>query len=270
LKDSIIREQQDRAYVDFFKLAELRRRWNVFTDIPWDELDLSKASAATLLAVEHSCAEEMYLPDYSSNATALFRRDFGPAWFQACWSYEESKHSLVLREYLLHSGLRSREQIVAFETEVLAVKWRLPFATSRQMYCYGAIQEAATFLGYKTLKDRAIAANDRVLGAIFTFISRDEAAHAGFYRTLLGIEFSADRTGTIADLAYVISEFKMPGDGIIPNYKEKLRSSGMGLTPRSFLENVLLPTLKTLGTSWREMKAALPERAMSNGGLAIA
>jgi acyl-[acyl-carrier-protein] desaturase len=252
LKDSIIREQQDRAYVDFFKLAELRRRWNVFTDIPWDELDLSKASAATLLAVEHSCAEEMYLPDYSSNATALFRRDFGPAWFQACWSYEESKHSLV------------------FETEVLAVKWRLPFATSRQMYCYGAIQEAATFLGYKTLKDRAIAANDRVLGAIFTFISRDEATHAGFYRTLLGIEFSADRKGTIADLAYVISEFKMPGDGIIPNYKEKLRSSGMGLTPRSFLENVLLPTLKTLGTSWREMKAALPERAMSNGGLAIA
>jgi acyl-[acyl-carrier-protein] desaturase len=266
----IIREQQDRAYLDFFKLAESRRRWNLFNDVPWDELDLSKASQANLLAVEHSCAEEMYLPDYSSNAIALFRRDFGPAWFQSCWSYEESKHSLVLRQYLIQSGLRTYDQMVAFETEVLSVKWKMPFTTSRQMYCYGAIQEAATFLGYKTLKNRAIAEDDKVLGAIFTFISRDEAAHAGFYRTLLGIEFSADRKGTIADLAYVISEFKMPGDGIIPNYKQKLRSSGMGLTPRSFFENVLLPTLKTLGTSWKEMKAALPQRGFPGGVLALA
>jgi hypothetical protein len=93
-----------------------------------------------------------------------------------------------------------------------------------------------------------------VLEAIFSYVSRDEAAHAGFYRAMIQLELSEDRDGTIADLAHVISRFKMPGDGLIPNYQERLRTSGAGISTRLFVEHGLLPTLRTLGTSRNELK----------------
>jgi acyl-[acyl-carrier-protein] desaturase len=80
--------------------------------------------------------------------------------------------------------MRSASQFSRFEDAIFARKWRLPFATRRQMACYGALQEAATFLAYKAQKDQAIRDGDKVLEAIFALVSRDEAAHAGFYREI--------------------------------------------------------------------------------------
>jgi acyl-[acyl-carrier-protein] desaturase len=59
-----------------------------------------------------------------------------------------------------------------------------------------------------------------VLQAIFTLVSRDEAAHAAFYRAMVRIELDADRAATIADLALVIAQFQIPGKGLIPEYRE--------------------------------------------------
>ena len=129
------------------------------------------------------------------------------------------------------------------------------------MFCYGALQEAATYLAYKAQKDTAAREGDTVLQTIFSYLSRDEAAHAGFYRAMITLELSEDRSGTLADLAYVISRFKMPGDGLIPNYQERLRGSGAGISTRRFLEHGLLPTLRTLGTSRAELKTALRKQA---------
>lgn len=245
-----------RAYLEFFESAERKRRWNVFDDIPWESLDHSKLSAMKGLAVETFCAEELYLPDYTAGGIELTREIFGLAWFQACWSYEESKHGLVFREYLNRSELRSSAELAALEDSVAAKRWKLPFTTYRQMSCYGALQEAATYLAYKAQKDRAALEGDLVLEAIFKYVSRDEAAHAGFYRTVVEIEMAADRAGTLLDLAHVIAHFKMPGEGLIPNYQERLRTSGAGISTRSFVQHGLLPMLRTLGTSRAELSAA--------------
>jgi acyl-[acyl-carrier-protein] desaturase len=250
-----------RSYLEFFEVAERKRRWNVFDDIPWEQLDRSKNSDQKAVCIETFCAEELYLPDYSCNGIRLSRSVFGAAWFQACWSYEESKHGLVFREYLTRSGMRSPVQFAAFEDQISSKVWSLPFRTHRQMACYGAIQEAATYLAYKAQKDKAQREGDPVLQTIFSFVSRDEAAHAGFYRTMIELELSEDRVGTIADLAYVISQFKMPGDGLIPDYQERLRSSGAGISTRLFLEHGLLPMLRTLGTGRAELKTALRRTA---------
>jgi acyl-[acyl-carrier-protein] desaturase len=193
--------------------------------VPWEALDSSIGSEQKAARIEVFCAEELYLPDYSAGGVELTRSMFGAAWFQACWSYEESKHGLVFREYLTRSGLRSEAEMAHFEERVLSKVWRLPFQTRRQMACYGALQEAATFLAYKAQKDRAASEGDKVLEAIFFFLSRDEAAHAGFYCTAVELELDEDRNDTLADLAFVIANFKMPGDGLIPDYQERLRVS---------------------------------------------
>ena len=254
---SSMRERFYRAYLEFFETAERKRRWNMFDDVPWEALDRTTNSEQKAVCIETFCAEELYLPDYSANGIELTRSIFGAAWFQTCWSYEESKHGLVFREYLIRSGLRSETQFAAFEEGIFSKTWRLPFKTRRQMACYGALQEVATYVAYKAQKDKAAWEGDKVLKAIFSHVSRDEAAHAGFYRAVIELEMAEDRLGTLADLAYVIAHFKMPGDGLIPDYQDRLRTSGAGISPRTFMERGVLPTLRTLGTSRAELKNAM-------------
>lgn len=246
-----------RLYLDFLEIAETKRRWNIFNDIPWDKLDAGHASEANAQSVELFCSEEMYVPDYSANGLQMVRSIFGSAWFQTCWAFEESKHGLVFREYLTRSGLRTEEDFAALESSVFANVWKLPFETPRRMACYGALQEGATYIAYKIQRDKAVAAGDKVLEAIFFCVGRDEAAHGGFYRGIVELELVQDRAGTIADLAHVLSNFKMPGDGLIPNYRQKLQSSGAGISPRIFLERVVSPLLTTLQVGRDEMKSAM-------------
>ncbi len=84
---------------------------------------------------------------------------------------------------------------------------------------------------------------------------------------MIEIEMDEDRVGTLSDLAYVIANFKMPGDGLIPDYHENLRIGGGGISPRMFLTRAVFPLLKQLDTSRDELKSAsaavLPLRAAS-------
>jgi acyl-[acyl-carrier-protein] desaturase len=254
-----------RAYMEFFETAERKRRWNLFDYVPWDKLSPSTNTEERAIRIETYCAEEMYLPDYTAVGNEMLRGVFGLAWFQNAWSYEESRHGLVFREYLIRSGLRTQEQFDKLETDVFSRRWKAPFETRRQMSCYGALQESATYLAYRAQKDRAELERDKTLEAIFFLVSRDEAAHAGFYREMIAIEMSEDRVGTLADLAHVIANFKMPGDGLIPHYHEHLKVGEGGISPRQFLTRAVLPLLKQLGTTRDELKrataAAVPLRA---------
>jgi acyl-[acyl-carrier-protein] desaturase len=255
-----MRNSAYRIYLDFLETAERKRRWSVFDDIPWDKLDSSKATEASAQCVEIFCSEELYVPDYGSKGLEMVRAMFGMAWFQTCWAFEESKHGLVFREYLTRSGLRSEAELASLEAGVFSRSWKLPYETPRQMACYGALQEGATYVAYRAQKDRARSADDKVLEAIFHFVGRDEAAHGGFYRAILELELLRDRNGTVADLAYVLSTFKMPGDGLIPDYRQRLRTSGAGIGPRTFLEHVVSPLLTTLEINRQELKQSVKER----------
>jgi acyl-[acyl-carrier-protein] desaturase len=254
VKDSVFRERVYRIYLDFLRSAQTKRRWSVFNDIPWELLDPAKAGQQTIRAVEHTCTEEMYLPDYGSKVMQLLRAQVGHAWFWANWIYEESLHGLALREYLLRSGNYSNETMTEFETQLYASEWSLPFTSVCQMTCYGALQETATYLGYRVLRDRASEAGDRVLETIFSLIGRDEASHAGFYRSLLALEMERDRNRTLDDIAYVIPRFKMPGDGLVPNYSKRLEAAGLPNDTLWYTEKVVIPTLMAAGTSWQQLR----------------
>src|ERR1700689_1560814 len=162
-----------RAYVDFFAVAGPKRRLNLFDDVPWDTLSRDANTEQRAIRIETYCAEEMFLSDYTAASNELLRGVFGLAWFQAAWSFEESRHGLVFREYLLRSGMRTQAQFDKFEIDVFGRTWKAPFATRRQMSCYGALQESATYLAYRAQKDRAELESDAPLEAIFFLLSRD-------------------------------------------------------------------------------------------------
>ncbi|HLI80439.1 MAG TPA: acyl-ACP desaturase [Candidatus Binataceae bacterium] len=255
ISDRVKRTQYYRAAMDFLETAERKRDWKIFDDIPWDKIDPSKNSDQKSIRIETFCAEEMYLPDYASHGARMTRELYGASCFQARWSFEESRHGLVFREYLLRSGMRSEDEIESLEAMVFAGEWVPPFPTVRQMSCYGALQEGATYTAYKAQKERAELEGDLVLKAIFANVASDEAAHAGFYRKLVEIELAADHGATVRDFAHVLANFKMPGDGLIPHYHERLRVGGGGITARQFMEGVVLSTLRSLGITRAELKS---------------
>jgi acyl-[acyl-carrier-protein] desaturase len=257
------REAVYREYMEFFELAEKNRRWSVFTDVPWDELDEKSYDSQAALCAETFVGVESYLPDYVSGGINCVRDMFGQAWFSANWGYEESKHALALREYLVRSGQRTKQQMLDYEKAILSQRWQLPFQTPRQMTFYGVVQEQATFMMYK--HQRALAQNrgDLVLDTIYGFIARDEAAHADFYRKVTALELEDDREGAIKDMAFVFANFQMPGKDLVPDYDsrtEVMRQTG-GVDRTVFLKEVWFPTLKRLGVTREEVtKASLSLR----------
>jgi acyl-[acyl-carrier-protein] desaturase len=251
-----VREQAHRAYLDFAETAHRKRAWSVFDDVPWDRLIEDQRDEQKAIRIETFCAEEMYLPDFSRHGVELARSSMPFAWFQIQWSQEESRHGLALREYLLRSGLRSQAEFEAFWMPTFAQPWNLPFSTLRQMVAYGALQESATFRAYNAQRLRCEEEGDVVLQSIFSLLARDEAAHAGFYRTVLEFELEEDRASTLRDIAFVLANFRMPGQGLIPEYEARLRAGEGGITTRTFVKHVLLTTLRSLGIERSELRAA--------------
>ena len=260
LEDKIYKE-----YLAFFEKAERERRWNVFTDIPWDKVN-KEASEDLALCAETFCSVEMYLPDYVSKGINIVRPYFGQAWFQANWGYEESKHSLALMTYLLKSGKRTEEQIHDLQTRIFEKKWDLPFNTPRQMTFYGCVQEMATFVIYVKHRERAGVEKDECLRGIYDVVARDEIAHCRFYQQVIKLLLEDDREGTLADMAHVFANFKMPGVDLVPEYDARiLKMREAGVDRSVFIQKVYLPILKYLNVSRHEMltaqRAALSTRA---------
>jgi acyl-[acyl-carrier-protein] desaturase len=237
-----------RELIKYLKLAEEKRRWNLFKDIPWSEAN-PETTDTLAHCVETFCSVETYLPDFTSKLLSMIRRSRGRAWFHVNWGYEESKHSMTLETWLLASGHRTEEQREELEKILLQAEWELPFDHPRQMVCYTMIQELATFWNYRNLEKMAADQGDLALVTALRVISVDERVHYNFFRNCVKEWMKHDDRGTVEDLKYVFDNFTMPGNSQIPNYDEAARILAMtGIYgPREYVKLVKNPILEDLG-----------------------
>ena len=236
-----------RELLKYLYMAEQKRRWNPFTDIPYDHAN-PDSSQTLAQCVETFCAVEMYLPDFTSKMLHMIRRSRGRSWFHINWGYEESKHSLTLEGWLLASGHRTEEQRQAVEASLSTLEWELPFDHPRQMVCYTMVQELATFWNYRNLEKIAAKEKDLALVTGLRIISVDERVHYNFFRNTVKEWMKWDEAGTIADLKYVFDNFTMPGKTQIPGYDEAakvLAKTGI-YGPREYIKLVKNPILEDL------------------------
>jgi acyl-[acyl-carrier-protein] desaturase len=251
---SSLSERVYSRYMSFFEEAERTRRWNVFNDVPWDLAESSPKDPVLAMCAETFCGVEMYLPDYVAQGINVVRDSFGQAWFSANWGYEESKHTLALREYLLRTGQRTAEQLREYEQAILGKRWNKPFTTARQMTIYGIIQELTTFIIYKKHKRFAKEKGDELLAAIYARIARDEIAHSGFYSDVTQLELQEDPEGTKHDLAFVFKHFTMPAHDLVPDYPSRIElMRSVGIDRGVFIREVWLPVLKRLGLTRHDL-----------------
>jgi acyl-[acyl-carrier-protein] desaturase len=256
-----------QLFRDFFDRAEKKRRWNLRDDIPWQQCNphLNPAIADVL---ETFCAVELYLPDYLSKAMPQVRHCRGRAWMYATWGYEESKHSMVMEEWLLRSGHRTEEQMADLDSTVFAHEWNLPHDNSRAMVCYAMIQELATWLHYNNLRKVVGPTGDPALHRLLTFIAVDERAHFDFFVRLVQLYLEEDREGTLEQLRRVLNGFAMPAVHMLSGSQrriEQVRALHL-FSEDLLLHEVIDPCLARLGLT----RADLRRRNSSRSIMALA
>jgi acyl-[acyl-carrier-protein] desaturase len=251
-----------RLYRDFFDKAERRRRWSIRDDIPWDQCNKGLYPAVADV-VESFCAVELYLPDYTSKILPVVRSSRGRTWFYANWGYEESKHSLALADWLLRSGQRSDEQMADLEANLFQREWNLPHDSALGMLVYAMVQELATGLNYRNLRQRVREhGGDPALEKLLTLVAVDEQAHYSFFQECVQLFLEHDPVATLEQLRRVMNNFAMPA---IHEMADSRRRVGQIKALEIFSEDiyyreVYLPVLKSLGVDRRQMRNRLPDR----------
>jgi hypothetical protein len=179
-------------YPELFKQFEALR-WNLETDIPWEDFDGDKLTDEQALTVKmNAITEWAALP-----ATEMFLRDNNGdsdfCAFMSVWFYEEQKHSLVLMEYLR----RFRPELLPTEEELQAVRFEFdpapPLETLMLHFC-GEIRLNHWY------RCAAKWHSEPVIRHIYETISRDEARHGGAY--LRYMKKAIERAGDAARIAF--------------------------------------------------------------------
>jgi hypothetical protein len=162
-------------YDELFDRFE-RARWELRTDIPFDQIDRSKLSEQWIHDLRHICLTELS----ALYATEMFLRDFYAdidfCSFVSIWFYEEMKHFLTLRRYMEAVG-------ESFDDAELP-RLRLTFAE-------GPAIETLTmhFVGEQRLAHWYTAFSENgpepVLCQIFKTLAADELRHAAGYAKYL-------------------------------------------------------------------------------------
>ena len=160
-------------YPELFKSMEAVR-WNMATDIPWDDFDGSKLSDEQAYTIKmNAITEWAALP-----ATEMFLRDNRDdsdfSAFMSIWFFEEQKHSLVLIEYLR----RFRPDLMPTEEELHKVRFEFDPAPAMETPMLHFCGEIRLNHWYRCASDWH---TEPVIKAIYQTIAHDEARHAGAY-----------------------------------------------------------------------------------------
>jgi acyl-[acyl-carrier-protein] desaturase len=249
-----------RLFRDYFDRAEKKRRWSIREDVPWTECNRA-LNPAIADVVETFCAVELYLPDYLSKLIPQVRANRGRAWMLANWGYEECKHSMVLEDWLLHSRMRSDEQIADMHDEVFEHEWNLPYDNARGMLCYTMFQELATQVHYANLRQVVVREGGcPALEKALLLVSVDEAAHADFFRRLVAIYLEHDRPGTLEQMRRVANTFRMPAVHMLADSHKRMKDVFRLriFDEEMFISHVYDPILAKLNVSRKELRRRTP------------
>lgn len=260
--DPILEPAMWRLYRNFFAQAERRRRWSIEKDIPWTQCN-KNLDPAIADVVESFCAVELYLPDYLINAMPSSRPSRARTWFYATWGYEESKHSLALSDWLLRSGLRSEERMADLESKVYDQPWQVPHHNIVAMLAYAMVQERATALNYRNLRQRTQEyGGDPALEQLLMLLSVDEQTHHSFFMSAVKLYLELDRDSTLEQLRQVMNGFAMPAIYALADGRQRVAHiKEMEIfNDMMYLYDVYIPVLKELGVQRTEMRNRIPNR----------
>ncbi len=175
------------TYEKYFKLSETDR-WQLETDVPWQDLDVERAAGQPEILEELRSAAliESYAPMYALKSLHLWWDSVEESAVASIQFYEEYKHYFALKRYLEPLGVTIPER------EIVEVRQK-NFGTfyqdrARQLANY-MMSEHFTAHFYKRLLEKA---REPVLEKLLTFLMRDEFRHCNVFYSLLERRLAAE------------------------------------------------------------------------------
>lgn len=266
-----IQEEVRAAYIEYFRKAVKVRNW-----FPWDDLPLAEMkerghllSPDTVTLIESFLGIEDYVGDYVEDAINIVRGDRERRNISIVWGMEEAKHAESWELVLLHSGVRTQDELREYRDKVGAHQWKMrenhpgldsPLGTA----VYAMFQERATYFNYEELRKRIRAdyglsetstPEERQRGkqygaaAAFNIVARDEIAHHAMFLRLVDIYKKYLPTETLDMILRVVHGFTMPALYLIPNASEMMAALERTrlYTPIKHARSVANPVLDALG-----------------------
>ena len=192
---------------------------------------------------------EDFLPYYMGRGNELVSRNKGLFEITTQWGREELNHGLALARILVQTGYKTEKEILNEYNENLKRTWQLPFSTARQVVAHFAFSEHGTFRAYWALKTRAEKEGALRIARVLELIAKDEMYHCTGYTEATKIYYDEDPEGTLEDVLYVTSEFRMPAQNLHPDTRQWIRDLiEVGVLRKGLvIEQILRPTLRGFG-----------------------
>lgn len=175
-------------YADYLSTAEMQR-WNLDTDIAWDDIDpqLALGQPALLKRVRDSALIESFFPIFTCRAMELLWDDIAATAVFSIQLYESYKHFHVFNQYLHRVGYEPIE-----DDELRAIRRRnqgLRYEDGTRLLTRYMMSEH--FAAFHFMKDAKVA-RDPVLRHILKLVGRDELRHTQFAYDLLALRIQRD------------------------------------------------------------------------------
>lgn len=281
-----------QAYIEYFRKAVKIRNW-----IPWDDLPLKEMteyghllSDDTVTLIQSFLGVEDFVGDYVLDALHMVHGRRERRNLQLQWGAEEAKHAEAWELVLLHSGVRTQEQLDAYRDKVAEHRWTMGenhpgFDTPLGVAVYAMVQERATYFNYDELRKRIRSeyglpeqptAEERKLGhqlgaaGAFKIVSTDEIAHHGMFLRIVDIHKKYFPYETLDMLLNVLKGFNMPALYLLPDQDEmKAALERTKLyTPLKHGRSVANPVLDALGfDNKRALEHAVQQAKLLPAGL---
>ena len=239
--------------------------WHPHDYVPWDRgrnfaamggddwsPEQSQLSEVAKAAMITNLLTEDNLPSYHRQAAEHFSLDDAWGTWVGRWTAEESRHSIVLRDYLVvtravdpvaleearMAHMTNGFQTTAEEEERHKTDFLLSIA-------YVSFQELATRVSHR---NTGKACGEPVAYRMLARIAADENLHMIFYRNMCVAALDLAPDQALEAVASIVENFRMPGQGM-PNFRRNgvLMAKHGIYDPRQHLDEVLTPTLR----KWR-------------------
>lgn len=186
---------------------------------PYSESD-SPFSEAVQIALEVAAVTEDGLPWYVAELYARFGQDETWRQWLGRWTAEENAHSLALHEFIAVTRALPPGRMEAARAGAVSAGYRADGKDCLRSLVYVSLQELATRISHRNT-GAAARPYDADAAGLLARIARDENNHFIFYRDLVTAAMQAAPSDTVRAVCREVRAFRMPGDGIIPGFRDK-------------------------------------------------
>jgi acyl-[acyl-carrier-protein] desaturase len=207
------------AAVDTF-LAALPpdRRWDGEHSLDWSRADAGRLTDGHRSAVRFVTMIEDHLPGYFDVYRRHFPVDGGVDprvfthhrelyHFTVRWAAEEDTHARALARYQTATGMTTAAALRDELAGPGAHAFDLDFAHPVQFFAYALVQEKATQIYYRQLRD---VVDEPVLRDLLRLLARDEARHFAFFADVVQRYLRTYGDAVVGPIRDVVADFRMP------------------------------------------------------------